>query len=436
MESLDPPLYLPPIGARTESRMDKPLGSLVRRLSIWLLVGVITMPPRVSPATARRTVRSMDLDGDGLSDIAVGDLSAQRVEVYPGRPTDLGTTPATVLRAPAPGMFGWDVVHVGDVDGDGYGDLGVSAPARGKVYVFHGGRQGVGGMPWTTLDAPAGVRSYGVDVSAAGDLDADGYADVIVGTGADRAYVYRGGRYGLGHTPTAVLQGPAGSEAGASVAGLGDINGDGYDDVAIGARRTGEVSIRLGGPTGLRPGDIVRTSTIDGFGTSVAAVGDLDGDGRADLAVTALHGAIVVVFRGRYDGVEPVPWVTLTVGDTEVPAGPVAGVGDVDGDGRADLAVAGESMGHRAVLVFRGATVTLGPGPTWVLDAPCGRSPHAIAGVGDVNGDGYDDLAVGNEEGAWVRVYHGGALGPGPTPEETLGGEPHEGGDGWAVAGR
>src|SRR5581483_4785289 len=107
-----------------------------------------------------------------------------------------------------------------------------------RVYVFLGGANGLAATPTTTLTELDGHGGdFGISVASAGDVNGDGYADLIVGAeNAGGAYLYMGDASGLSITPAVALNGPAyAADFGTSVAGAGDVNGDGYADVLIGA---------------------------------------------------------------------------------------------------------------------------------------------------------------------------------------------------------
>ncbi len=202
-----------------------------------------------------------DCDGDGLDDVLVGVSEADSAYlVYGGTSGDLDLSSADVFL---PGTLAGDaagtaVAGLGDATGDGYGDVAVGAPGSasdtttnaGAVYVW----TDLAGTPASTRLAGlvAGDRA-GVGVGAAGDLDADGTADLLVGasgesTGgrdAGAVYVFYGTNAWAAWdfaAPDALFTGSGGSTAGESVTGLGDLNGDGADDLGIGAVRAGSLA--------------------------------------------------------------------------------------------------------------------------------------------------------------------------------------------------
>ncbi|MHB8078954.1 MAG: Ig-like domain-containing protein [Candidatus Krumholzibacteriia bacterium] len=287
-------------------------------------------------------------------------------------------------------------------------------------------------VPVDLVLAPAGDQAgerLGWSVAAAADLNGDGWVDFIGGAPnagplsslRGQVAVYYGGP-GADAVPDLILTGAAdGDRFGTSLAAVGDVNGDGFADLAVGAPyndaggaatdNVGSVYIYFGGAEPDSLPDIVLPGEAIGdlFGWSVAAAGDVDGDGRADLLVGAPFndgGGAATDDRGRaylFLGGDP-PAVGPALVLTGVSAGDlfgwsVAGAGDVDGDGAPDLLV-GALLRSRAYL-FRGGDPA-GPNPpdavadlVLVGEAVDDRFGYAVAGPGDIDGDGLADLLVG-----------------------------------------
>src|SRR5690606_14926750 len=133
-----------------------------------------------------------------------------------------------------------------DFNADGHADLAVGSEGD-RVQLFTGTSTGLVSVP-TALTQAAGSE-FGVSVAAAGDVDGDGYGDLVLGApGIRRAYVYRGSAAGVSTSPI-TLVGASGSDFGRAVAGAGDVNGDGYADGLVGAPDAGEALLFFGGPT-------------------------------------------------------------------------------------------------------------------------------------------------------------------------------------------
>ncbi len=210
----------------------------------------------------------------------------------------------------------------GDFDGDGLGDLAVGAvqaplagAQTGRAFVYLGAPGALPAAPSTTLSSPYGPDlRFGRAVTGAGDLDGDGYADLAVGASlaagdTGHVRVYLGGAAGIAAASSATLVGPDGPDGlfGRRVAAAGDVNGDGYDDLAVASVTAGgRVHVYHGTAAGVGGAASV---TLDaplgagsGFGEAVTGLGDLDADGFADLAVGAPSEGFFSGRVYRYDG--------------------------------------------------------------------------------------------------------------------------------------
>jgi hypothetical protein len=338
---------------------------------------------------------ALDVNGDGYADLAVvgganeGGEFVASVFVYLGSASGLATMPAITVRGVA-GGFGRSVASAGDVNGDGYADLVVGADFAsgdtGGAYVYLGSASGLVTTPATTLLGPAGSDGFfGFSVASAGDVNGDGYADVAVGAvGASTAYVYLGSASGLATTPSVTLTNPEGDDAGdsafaASVASAGDVNGDGYADLVVGDDEAdallGSAYVYLGSATGLSStpattlvglGVVNNGSVVpDSFGASVASAGDVNGDGYADVVIGAegqgstTEPGGAYVYLGSAAGLSSTPATSLTNPNVNTFFGAaVVSAGDLTGNGFSDLAVGAfaetPSSFHGSVYVYLG----------------------------------------------------------------------------------
>jgi len=311
---------------------------------------------------------------------------------------------------PSAAGFGWAVADLKDINGDGVKDIITSnplysitgSPNRGRGYVFSG-RTGALLLIWTG----AGTNwQLGYSMADAGDVNNDGTNDIVLGAptrnGQGAALIYSGV---TGSVIRSHFGGAAGDQFGAAVAGLGDINGDSFSDVAIGAA-TNDTGASNGGRLYLYSGvngALIRTHEGTGvnheLGHGVGNAGDLNHDGKNDYIVGARgttpgDAGRAYVFSGA-DGSALLPTLlpnTLTAFDFGYYF--TAGAGDVNNDGTNDLYVAdfNDNAGVGSAYLFSGTDGALlhrfdGFAP---LD---GLGPGR--GAGDVNGDGYDDIIIG-----------------------------------------
>ena len=386
-----------------------------------------------------------DLNGDGYSDVVVaaymndaGGSNAGRAYVYFGGSSMNNTADLTLTGVAAGDELGYSVSTAGDVNGDGYSDIIVGAPYNdaiassvGRTYVYFGG-ENMNNAPDITLTGEALQDYFGYSVSTAGDFNGDGYSDLIVGapynnaagSNAGRAYLYTNTLSGA-DIPDEFFTGEDSYEGrGCSVASAGDVNGDGYSDIIVGAFTsdyTGSAYIYLGGAIINNTADIILTgaAVYDYFGTSVASAGDVNGDGYADVIVGAYGNDAGGASAGRayiyFGGVtmDSLADVTLTGEAASDNFGrSAASAGDVNGDGYADVIIgawyndAGGSNAGRAYIYFGGSSMNNSADVTLTGAAANQYLGGSVSTAGDMNGDGYSDVIVSKT--GEVYIYFGG----------------------------
>lgn len=452
-----------------------------------------------------------DVNGDGFDDVIIGS-TGPNVGTYAAGASYVvfGKASGFAANIDLPALNGMDgfkvsgvaerdrsgrsVASAGDVNGDGFADLIIGGPDAdptgaysGASYVVFGKAAGFGAnFNLSTLNGSNGFRLIGAEaqdrsgwsVASAGDFNGDGFDDVIVGAmKASATYIVYGKASGFTATidfstlnaNTGLELAGAASEGtvGFSVTAAGDVNGDGYDDVIVGAPdadphgpwsgtayvvfgRASGISARLdlavlNGSNGFKLSGL---SESDQAGFSVASAGDLNGDGFADLIVGALGsdggiGASFVVF-GKASGFSAdidLSALNGTNGFRLNGSVSVASAGDFNGDGFADLIVGDPgddtngTMAGATYVMFGGASGFAASLDLSALNGDRGlritgavvggASGASISSAGDVNGDGYDDLIISADRVSGGRgasyVVFGGALGGSTTPVTTTG---------------
>ncbi len=407
-----------------------------------------------------------DVNNDGCSDIVIGAPYYTHGEINEGAAfvffgettTDLFGEPSPLELNQASAYFGASVSSAGDVDNDGYADVIVGAPGydhgqvdEGAVFIFPGMATGISSSLWPLEYNQAGAQ-IGTSVSSAGDVNGDGFDDVIVGApGYDHdqakegaAFVYPGTFLGLSPVPFWSWESDQeNAYFGASVSTAGDVNGDGYDDVIVGIpsysngeANEGAAVIYTGSAVGFSifPTYGVESNQANAyFGHSVSTAGDVNGDGYDDVIIGAhlfnnghtdegaafLYYGIgeirfsLVDFNG--DGIHDTAlfypdshkWYikdqsTPTYGTSDCVPVP----GDYDGDGATDLAVVDLTRPDgRAKWYLNGIGVFIYGLQEWV-PAP-----------GDYDGDGITDAALFDpDSGKWyvkdqfVTTYGAGGI--------------------------
>ena len=343
--------------------------------------------------------------------------------------------------------FGQVTANAGDINGDGYDDILVGSYTSSEwgsgdsvVYVYYGSAGGI------DEDSEEIIGTFTVStkrlvskwLSGAGDINGDGFDDVIVGAaeeGNGAAYIYYGSSSGLD------ISSPDTFEPneqlywemyyGHAVSGAGDVNGDGYDDVVIGSIGyvpndgwdVGCAYVYHGSSSGLTTNERIILENGTGglynyFGSDVGGVGDLNSDGYDDISISAQ--ASTYVYYGSNSGIDNASEAELGGGGD----GAMSGAGDFNGDGHDDLATScwWSSCSEFWVYYGGGGEVGLNTGDGQMINATDGATnislAEVVASVGDIDGDGYDDLVVsaaddddnGTNAGA-IYVYYGSSTG-------------------------
>ncbi len=371
------------------------------RASVFLEeADVMLLGESLGDGAGGRVAAAGNIDGDRVPDLLVAayendDGAGNAGKVYLLRGADLAAGSRSLADADwtfvgqaGAHQLGVSVAGGGDVDGDGLDDIllgALGSDMQGFVHVVLGSAVGSGSLPISmanfTLAGEGEGDNAGISSDIAGDVDGDGLADLVVGAfGRDAAGQASGGAYivlgseidavdasDLGYASHRFTGQAAGDMAGFSVAGAGDVDGDGLEDVLIGADCNGDggdlagkaylvLSGTLGetssGSLALADVQLIGESAGDRAGGSVDAAGDVDGDARGDVLVGACYNSqgssnegkayLVLgsrlVLGGSVDlGEVDDAWLGISTGD--LAGRTVAGGGDIDGDGIFDLLI-------------------------------------------------------------------------------------------------
>lgn len=392
-----------------------------------------------------------DINGDGFPDVVVGAPQYNggdgRVYVYYGNELGLPDSVGLVLDAPRSGAeFGTSVSILGDVNDDGYADVAVGGPQAsvsatgdGAVWIYHGSESGVSDVPDTEITGSATANAYFGYAVEGGDINGDGRTDLIVGeygysTERGRAWIFAGSAGGISTTTKQTLTGPsAGARYGFSVTIGGSTNGDAFAEFVVGmpyhttTTLTGRALYYVGSASTFSSTPTA-TTTYNSSGTAgyrygwaVTLDGDFNGDGYGDLVVGAPTGAStgfgrVYHYNGTSAGLPGGANGTISGTSAMYFGASLAAIGDLNADGYGDLLVGAPtyatSQGYAALFVGKsggtGLVTTVNQQITGLSGDYLGT---AVAGVGDINRDGYADFIVGSPGAGGVgeaKVHYGG----------------------------
>jgi hypothetical protein len=342
-----------------------------------------------------------DFNGDGYADVIQQEITQDYIRyltLVAGDPGSLLAQKATVQLPPGHNMWQGEFADAGDVNGDGYSDLVLHETYyltvdKETFDIFYGGPNGPGAAPSAQIVTPLGEG--GEIPWAAGDINGDGYADLVWGsmTRSDSVYhlyVCYGGPNGLPASPSVDVV-----VSSAYALPAGDVNGDGYSDVVIGDSLANTAYVYRGSANGLLMTAPIALHGVDtgsfvGFGEFVSGAGDVDNDGYADVLVGSDGVTGAYVFRGGPLG------INTTGLHIVAPSWPLAAAGDINGDGFADILMGGsvstgENQWEARLYVALGGPSTVSAPVQIDLPKPTTQT-WDVRSTGDINGDGYADF--------------------------------------------
>ncbi len=427
-----------------------------------------------------------DVNGDGKDDILIGAWGnaeggggAGQAYLILGKASgwamdvNLTNANASFIGEAAGDAAGYSVAGVGDVNNDTYDDILIGAWGNaeggsdaGQAYLILGKESGwamdvnLANVNASFIGEAAGDYA-GYSVAGAGDVNGDDYDDILIGahlnsegeSSAGQAYLILGKASGwamdtpLSNADASFIGEAAGDDAGESVAGAGDVNGDDYDDILVGAlyndeggSDAGQAYLILGKESGWAMdvnltnanASFIGEAAGDDAGESVAGAGDVNGDDYDDILIGALYNAEggsyagqAYLILGKASG-----WamdVNLTnanasfIGEAagDYAGSSVAGAGDVNGDDYDDILIGAHGNAEGGFGAGQ-AYLILGKASGWTMDTDLSTADvsfigehlddeagGSVAGAGDVNGDDYDDILIGAHGNAEGGIWAG-----------------------------
>lgn len=362
---------------------------------------------------------SGDVNGDGYDDLLVPTVGQDKAYLYLGGEI-VDTIPDVVFEGPAFSGFGGRVDIVGDMNGDGFDDIVISAPRyqSGRAFLYFGGPSVNNVIDLTFQSPDPAPVTFGSAVTKAGDFNGDTYSDILIvdkSIGRGKGYLYYGGSV-VNSVCDRVISLEFNNELGTLASDAGDLNDDGFDDIMLMAPPGSSAGrsvlyVYFGANFG---DNIVSTyiySDSSSYFTSIDFAGDVNGDGYSDI-IAATSG---------YYGLWTINKALLYLGGTNLDTVPdlifqnlgretiVSGIGNINADGFSDFTIS--SLFGSSVSIYSGSKI-LDTNPDYVVSASISGESffgRSVSSAGDMNNDGFNDFAVGSDLGltgqGLVHIY-------------------------------
>ena len=299
-----------------------------------------------------------DANGDGFSDFFVGGRNPGKVFLYFGALSFMIDDVADLIFSDSKlgSNFGNSFTYISDFNNDGFDDFIISAnldnvngTQAGRAYIYLGGPS-LGTIPENIFTGESKFNFFGESVAFAGDVNNDGFSDVIIGAPGyetdgnreGRVYIFFGNN-SLDSKPDVVITGLQHQSIGDVIASAGDINDDGYDDIIIGAPYIGAavgpasyVYIYYGGNNMDAEADIIIKETLFAFGTDISYAGDINNDDYDDIMISD-EGNVFFYYGGST--MDTIPDITLKFHSSGEFVQSIAIAGDVNNDGHKDILI-------------------------------------------------------------------------------------------------
>ncbi len=347
----------------------------------------------VSTGSIPYSVAIGDIDGDGKPDIAIANASSNTVSILRNTGSSGVVSFATKVDvATGPNPYS---IAIGDIDGDGKPDLAVVNYNNNTVSVLRNtSSSGVISFA-AKVDLVTGLLPVSV---AIGNIDGDGKPDLAIANYNDNTVSVLRNTCSIG-TVSFDTKVDIGTGAHPFSVAIGDIDGDGKPDLAVANNGANTVSVLLNTSSIGTVSFITKVDVATGSSPFSVAIGDIDGDGKPDLATANFYGKTVSILRntGSSGAVSFAMKVDVATGTLPISVA----IGDIDGDGKPDLAVANNDDKTVSILHNTGSSGTVSFASK--VDVTTGTGPRSVA-IGDLDGDGKPDLAVANSNSNTVSI--------------------------------